>query len=259
MKLIKELYTRNPILCRLGTAHLLIALLLALYLPFNDTVVLGLNSVVKPIKFALSIAIFSYTMAWLQYYLATKHKVKVYSRVAVIAMVFEQSAITIQALRGEKSHYNSSSFSGMIVFALMGVFILTLVLWTVYITWLFIRQKTFSISAPYVLGIRSGLLFFCVFSLFGSYVASLPGHTVGAADGSAGLPLVNWSNLFGDLRIAHFFGIHSLQLIPAFAFFSHKITTGKKAVLLVWLFSLLYLAFILFTMLEALKGRPFMQ
>ena len=74
MNYIKEVYRRNKIFANLGTAHLIIAISLAIYFPFNENIVSGLNSVVKPIKFALSIAIYSYSMAWLLYYLDYKRK-----------------------------------------------------------------------------------------------------------------------------------------------------------------------------------------
>ncbi len=91
---------------------------------------------IKPMKFALSIWIYSWTMALILYYVNDIRKVKIYSLVAVIAMCFEQLAITFQAFNGELSHFNSTNSFGIILFALMGVFILTITLWTAYITYI---------------------------------------------------------------------------------------------------------------------------
>ena len=250
---------KNKLLFWLGSVHLLIFIILLIYSFFNDDLVLGINSMYKPIKFALSIWIYSWTMALILNYVANSSKVKVYSLVAVICMSFEQVAITFQAFKGELSHFNRSNAFGIILFALMGVFILAITLWTAYITYIFIIQKSHELKPAIVLSIKIGLIFFVVFSLFGGYISSLQGHTVDAIDGGKGLWFINWSTHFGDLRVVHFFGIHSLQIIPLFALVISKYFDNSKSLVAVKVFSFAYLFFILLTLGQGLLGLPFLK
>lgn len=252
MKPLREIYQRNPLLAVFGAAHFLLALLLAIYGPFNTEEVLGLNSVIKPIKFALSIGIFSWTMAWFLPLLEDQRQARRYSRLQAFCLGFEQLAITGQALRGEQSHFNTSSPMGIAIFSLMGVFIIVATLSSLRLWWQLHKQQAFKESVAYVAAVKNGLLLFVVFSLFGGFIGSYGKHTVGGLDGTDGIPFLNWSLHYGDLRIAHFFGIHSLQLIPLFAVLFAK----GKAVKPVHWFTVIWLLAVGLTAVQALLGLP---
>ena len=256
---MKQNLLKNKALFWLGSVNLLVFFILFIYSFFNDVLVLGINSMIKPMKFALSIWIYSWTMALILNYINNIRKVKIYSWGAVIVMCFEHLSITFQAFNEELSHFNNSNTFGIIIFALMGVFILTITLWTAYITYIFIKQKTYDLPPAIVLSIKIGLIYFVTFSLFGGYISSLQGHTVGSVDGGEGLWFINWSKGFGDLRVAHFFGIHSLQIIPLFALATIKFIDNSKTKKVVKTFSFLYLVFILFTLIQGLLGLPFLK
>ena len=75
-------------------------------------------------------------------------------------------------------------------------------------------------------------------------------HTIGGPDGGNGLPVVNWSRQYGDPRIAHFIGIHALQVLPVLAWYKFKDLT------ITLLFGLLYAVLAVFTLVQALNGKP---
>ncbi|MDP1813526.1 MAG: hypothetical protein Q8K92_03680 [Leadbetterella sp.] len=258
MNFYKEIVRRNALMANMGTFFLILAAVLGLYATVNTTQVLGINSMIKPIKFALSTWIYAWSMAYLLFYVEKQKKVRQYTYLAVATMLYENGVITVQAFRGKLSHFNQTEIVGGILYALMGIMIVWLTTATLVLAIRFIRQKTYIISDSFALSIQIGLLMFVLFSFFGGYMSGINSHNVGGEIGAKGLPLLNWSTLFGDLRVAHFFGVHALQLIPILGYFvSQSMENQAKAKLRVWIFSVLYFLFVVFTMVQALAGKPF--
>lgn len=257
---IHDIFSRNRILAYLGAGFFMLAILLSLYAFINTEEVLGINSMIKPIKFCISTWVYAWTMAYLLFYVNNQKKVKWYSILASFVMIFENGVITVQAFRGKISHFNQSELAGVILYALMGVMIVWLTTATLVIAIRFILQKTYTISNPFALSIKIGLIMFVIFSFLGGYMSAINTHNVGGETGQAGLPLLNWSTLFGDVRVAHFFGIHSLQLIPLFGYImSSSVKEESKAKTFIWIGTLFYLSFVCFTMYQALNGLPFIK
>ena len=75
-------------------------------------------------------------------------------------------------------------------------------------------------------------------------------HTVGAADGGAGLPLTNWSTKYGDLRVAHFLGMHSLQILPLLGWYVARTTKT------IFVAAAIYFILTSLTFAQALSGKP---
>ncbi|MEP6596998.1 MAG: hypothetical protein ABJA71_13680 [Ginsengibacter sp.] len=250
MNFLHELRNRNALLYWFGWYNILAGIICLLLIVFDDMHLLGISRWIKPAKFFLSVGIMVFTMGWILYYLQAKKSVTKISWLIVISMLFENGIIALQAIRGERSHFNVTNGLNSMLFSLMGLFILVFTLTVVYAVYLFFRQKVFTIPPSYYWGIRMGLLFFIFFSLEGGLMLSLMSHTVGGSDGEPGLPLVNWSIKYGDLRISHFLGIHSLQLLPLAGYY---IAGSKKQIILL---SVIYFFVVMALLVQALSGIP---
>jgi hypothetical protein len=191
MKFLQQLRNRNVILYYFGWLYFLGGVVSLIMTQVSDTIVLGIDAWIKPVKFFFSIWIFCWTMAWFLHYLNYKKQVRIYTWVVVIVMIIEQVIITWQAANGRLSHFNTTSAFYGFLFTVMGIAIATLTVWTGVIGYYFFKQKQFDVPMPYIWGIRLGIILFVIFSFEGGIMASRLAHTVGAADGGPGLPLVN--------------------------------------------------------------------
>lgn len=250
MNFFIELKRRNTLLFWFGLFNLLVAAGCLILMPFEEIKLLGVNRWLKPFKFYSSVGIMILTMGWLLYYLNNLKKIKIFSWLIVITMFFENGLIITQAIRKTTSHFNTTSAFNGLVFSMMGMLIMVFTITVIFVCISFFHQKQFSISEAYVWSIRLGLLFFIIFSLEGGLMVGLLKHTIGGPDGGPGLPLVNWSSKYGDLRIPHFIGLHSLQVLPLFGNYFAK--TKNQTIT----FSIIYFLIAAALFLQAMKGIP---
>ena len=250
------LHRVNPPLAWAGWANVGLALLALVLLPLDQRHVTGALVWMKPLKFSLSIVVYAWTLAWLLASLpaAAQGAVRTIGWGVLLSMVVEQGVIFTQAARGTSSHYNTGSALDGALFGLMGVFIMlntVLTVWALYLVWHYQPQG----SAGFVWGVRLGLLVFLVGSVLGGIMISRMQHTIGAADGGPGLPGLGWSTRAGDVRIAHFLGMHALQVLPLLGWALGQ-WIPRQAVPLTWLGAALYAAAVAGLLAQALAGQP---
>lgn len=251
---IKEQF---PTLYLFAVLHLFLFLACLLAIFFDTRELMGINVWIKPAKFLLSTAIFMWTLGWYLSVFPIKTSTKKYLTFGfIILLLIENFVISLQASRGVISHYNiSSSFDGRL-FMIMGTAIGLLSMLMIYLS-IQSFSKKLTVSKPMRWGIRIALLAFLLGSVAGRAMVSQMGHNIGVEDGGEGLPFLNWSTIGGDLRVAHFMGLHALQLIPLSVYFiSKRIKSESYAFVLSLSFAILYVFWIVFTYFQAKSGQP---
>jgi hypothetical protein len=248
---IETLYFRNEPLFFFGAACFIAAFIFFILSRVTEIQVTEVNAWYKPIKFALSIGIYSWTMAWYLEYLGDFSGLKLFNWVVIILFGFEIVYIAIQAGRGQLSHFNVSSSFYSTMYGLMGLAAVIVTLWTAYIGVLFFLKSFPYLPDYYLWAIRIGIIIFVIFSLEGILMGSRMSHTVGGPDGAHGIPFFGWSLKYGDLRVAHFIGMHALQVLPILAF--HVLKNVKATFMVGALYALLAVYILIIT----LQGKPF--
>ncbi len=254
---MRTLYQSNRILTLTGGFHWLLVVVLLLIYPFDSRTILGISPWIKPIKFSVSIAIYVWTLAWYMRYLVDRARaVRIISCGVAISMLTEIACIVMQSARGTTSHFNGATPFDAAVFILMGVMIGLNAMLVVWVLVLFCKPGL-RIPPAYAWGIRCGLLLFLLASAEGGIMIGNHAHTVGAPDGGPGLPLINWSREHGDLRVAHFLGMHALQVLPFAGYLLGRSRRGEsQQVRYVLGLAFLYLVATLVLFWMAMQGRP---
>lgn len=226
----------------------------------------GVSVWLKPFKFQLSTGVYLLTLAlfmgWLPEQTRRSRAARYVVWTAVIAGLFEVLYITWQGSQGQASHFNTKTPYLATMYTLMGVGAVALASAALVLGVVIARTASYSLPPALKLAVVLGLvLTFVLGAGFGGYMSAQPaGHWVGGVlSDSGGLPLVTWSRSGGDLRVAHFFGIHAMHFIPAFAL-ALGVARVRQPVALraVWIFAVVFTAFCVWTFVQARQGLPFL-
>ncbi len=169
--------------------------------------------------------------------------------IIVLTLGFEVIYIAWQASKGQASHYNQSSPFYALMFSFMALAASIATIAVGYMGVKFFTSSIADLPTYYLWAIRFGFVLFFIFSFEGFVMGAKMAHTVGAADGAKGIPFFNWSVSYGDLRIAHFIGMHALQILPLLAWYLLKSSALTMAV------SAVYALLAVSVLIIALRGN----
>lgn len=249
--MLSELLRRNEVLGWTAIVHLALLVAAGILSQVDDRQLAGINIWVKPMKFAISIALYTATFGWIYHHATASTGAKAaVSGVIAGTLVYETVCIFGQAARGVGSHFNVATALDGFVFGSMGVMIVINMLAALAAAWHFWQTSpTLGLTPAYLWGIRLGILIFVLAGFEGGLMGSRLQHAVGVRDGGPGLPLVNWSTEGGDLRVAHFVGMHALQALPLLGYWLGSVAA-------VWGAAVGWAGLTAWLLIRALGGRP---
>ena len=271
-KMIQTLWESDARLTAMGM--LMVALLGATGVAWlvDPREISGAPAWMKPAKFAASIAIYTLTLAWVFTFLRDWPRTRrVASWVTTVTLLLEIVIIDLQAWRGTTSHFNVGTVLDGVLFTIMGVAIVVQTFAAVAVAVALWKQPFSDRALGWAL--RIGMTVTIVGALAGGLMTrptraqldsasagnrmTIAGaHTVGAPDGGPGLPGTGWSREHGDLRVAHFRGLHALQFLPLLALaVARRGWQETNRVRTVWAVSASYVSLFVLLLWQALRGQ----
>jgi hypothetical protein len=258
LPILSELVERQRTLAFYGLATLLLAIPALALQAIDPRTLHGVGVWVKPAKFLLSVGVFSLTAAWFWGYVRPERRdsrtMRWTARTLIASASFELLYIGLQAARGLDSHFNFSSVFHILMYALMGLAAVILTATTLPLAWEIARRPRAGLSRDFTAAVATGLvLTFLLGAGLGGYMSQMPGHSVGAEGGR--VFFFGWNRSGGDLRVAHFLGIHAEQAIALLAaLVAGWSAPARWAALAAG--TLAYVAVTLAVFAQAVAGRP---
>jgi hypothetical protein len=241
-------------------------------LALDHRVITGAPAWLKPLKFAISTALYALSVAWLLSYLPGLPRLRRAGAVIAWVLIIELVIIDAQAWRGTTSHFNISTALNAVLASIMGLSVLVLIAasfsivkalfahrfddpavgsllrWTLVITLAGTSLTGALMGAP-----RSSQLN----DLRHGHLSVIGAHTVGAEDGGRSIRGLGWSTDHGDLRAPHFVALHALQILPLLYFVAARaraFLSPARRLRLARVLSAGYAALVLMLIAQAMAG-----
>ncbi len=231
--LLDRLWRASPPLTAVGVLMIAVAGASLVGVLVDPRIIGGARAWLKPFKFAVSTAVYSLTLAWIFGRLLDWPRVRrAVGWTTAIVFVLEVALIDLQAWRGTASHFNVSTPFNTVVFFVMGSAIILQTLVSIAVAVALWRQRF--TDRPLGWGLRLGITITILGALTGPLMTRptaaqladaragermtvVGAHSVGGLDGGPGVPVTGWSREHGDMRVAHFIGLHAIQALALIA------------------------------------------
>ena len=270
--LMRRAWALNPPLAFVGAAMGVTVAVALVGLVADPRVITGAPAWLKPMKFAVSIAVYCFTVLWLLTFVRGRPRlVRAIGWVTAVGLAVEMALIVAQVVRGTTSHFNVGTAFDAAIWSAMGAIVVSVWVAGMLLAVLLVRQRladpalAWSLRLGLVVAVVGMAVAFLMTSPTPEQLAAAGGprvagaHSVGVADGGPGLPVTGWSTVAGDLRVAHFVGLHGLQVLPAVGYLLTVLPGrrlgGRHRVALVWTVGLAYLGLVLLLAWQALRGQ----
>jgi hypothetical protein len=272
MSTFTRLWRTDPLLVGTGVFLAALAVPFGLGLLLDSRIITGAPAWLKPLKFAVSTAIYAFTLAWVFTYLPDWPRTRrIVGAGTAAAFLLEVAMIGGQAWRGTTSHFNVATPFDAAVFGVMGLVIVLQTLLAVALAVALWRQPFADPALGWAL--RLGVIVTVLGAFTGGLMTrptpaqmanarathQMPlsgAHTVGAPDGGPGLPLTGWSTRHGDVRVPHFIGLHAWQALPLFVVLVLRRGRDRTRTALAITAAGAYAAVFVGLLVQALRGMP---
>lgn len=127
-------------------------------------------------------------MTWYLGYIPKSAITSGYVWVTIVVFAFELIYISIQAYKGELSHFNISTQGKATLFSLMGFAISVFTFYTAVIGAMFFGKLAVDLPDYYLWAIRISIFIFVIFAFEGGMIGARMQLTVGGEDTGPGLP-----------------------------------------------------------------------